>query len=70
MKMSTVHYYYYNPKHLNLDKIREEAYTISRDDRMGPPRNVIIHHHRQSEPCGMADGNPPEHEKYFATKSV
>lgn len=67
MASDTVHYYYGDPKWLNLDKIREEAYDISHDSRMGPPRTVIIHHHKQSESCASMSGEPAvKHETYLA----
>ena len=48
-----VEYYYYDPKIINLDKIREECYEKSHDTRMGPPSDCYIHYHKVGRPCSV-----------------
>lgn len=64
--MKTVHMYYYDPKRLDLHKLREQAEEISKGDSRNAPRPVVIHHHAagQTSVCAFADG---AHEFYKVT---
>lgn len=47
----TVHIYYYDPKTLDLNKLKEQATEISTGDYRTEPRPVVLHYHKVGEPC-------------------
>lgn len=53
------HYYYGDPKSLDLTKIREEAVAYSKGDDRNAPVLVSIHFHKKDERCFGR-----EHEDY------
>lgn len=57
------HFYYYDPKRIDLSKLRAEAakYASGYDARREPPIVVIIHHHDHDEQSCVGF----EHERYI-----
>ena len=51
MATTTVHMYYYNPKLIDLAKLREQACEIATGDYRTKPRPVVLHFHGARESC-------------------